>query len=369
MIIQSGSIGMNSTRRYSSSKVEYCALKVWDNSTKTVSVAMGNEAKAALGEKPAATGYGNIARNILETKENSTDIQDAYNVSKPVVPAAQELVDKMARIRQETLEYLMRLLFGERVTQQDKVNSLATQQEELAEPQLPQQQQQQSVGQTIGGSYSNYFYYSEKETTRFSTTGTVVTKDGREINFDVSVTMSRSFEVERQTNLQFGAPNYCDPLVINLDYDVAEVSEQKFYFDLDADGHDEYISKLSYNSGYLALDKNGDGIINDGTELFGTASGNGFADLKKYDTDNNGWIDEADAIFDQLLIWRIKENGEQELCGLGKAGVGAICLGASETEFALKDSGNTTNAMIRQTGIFLYENGNMGTVQQLDLAT
>ena len=368
MIIQSGSIGMNSTRRYSSIKSEYSALKVWDNSSQTVSVAMGDEAKEALGDKPSATGYGNIAKNILESKGNSSDIQDAYNVSKPLAPAGQQLVDKLARIRQETLEYLMRLLFGERVSQQDRLNSLANQQEELAEPQL-QQQQQQTGGQTIGGSYSNYFYYSEKETTHFNTRGTVVTKDGREINFDVSVTMSRSFEVERQTNLQFGAPNYCDPLVINLDYDVAEVSEQKFYFDLDADGHDEYISRLSYNSGYLALDKNGDGRINDGRELFGTASGNGFADLKKYDTDNNGWIDEADEIFDKLLIWRIKENGEQELCGLGKAGVGAIYLGSSESEFALKDSGNTTNAMIRQTGIFLYENGNTGTIQQLDLAT
>ena len=118
-----------------------------------------------------------------------------------------------------------------------------------------------------------------------------MTKDGREINFDVSVTMSRSFEVERQTNLQFGAPNYCDPLVINLDYDVAEVSEQKFYFDLDADGTEESISMLNSNSGYLALDKNNNGIIDDGSELFGTKSGNGYADLAEYDIDKNGWID------------------------------------------------------------------------------
>ena len=78
----------------------------------------------------------------------------------------------------------------------------------------------------------------------------------------------------------------------------------------------------------------------------------------------------ADELSDMILFHtRIKENGEQELCGLGKAGVGAIYLGSSESEFALKDSGNTTNAMIRQTGIFLYENGNTGTIQQLDLAT
>ena len=41
-----------------------------------------------------------------------------------------------------------------------------------------------------------------------------------------------------------------------------------------------------------ALDINEDGKINDGKELFGTASGNGFGDLAAYDQDNNGWIDE-----------------------------------------------------------------------------
>mgnify|MGYP000465316364 CR=1 FL=1 len=51
---------------------------------------------------------------------------------------------------------------------------------------------------------------------------------------------------------------------------------------------------LQGGSGYLALNKNGDGVINDGSELFGTASGDGFYDLSMYDEDGNGWIDEND---------------------------------------------------------------------------
>ena len=74
-------------------------------------------------------------------------------------------------------------------------------------------------------------------------------------------------------------------------------------FDIDADGEEESISYLQGGSGYLALDKNGDGVINDGSELFGTKSGDGFADLAEYDADGNGWIDENDPIFDKLLIW------------------------------------------------------------------
>lgn len=43
----------------------------------------------------------------------------------------------------------------------------------------------------------------------------------------------------------------------------------------------------------LSLDQNGNGEIDNGTELFGTKSGDGFADLARYDLDYNGWIDET----------------------------------------------------------------------------
>ena len=44
---------------------------------------------------------------------------------------------------------------------------------------------------------------------------------------------------------------------------------------------------METGNAFLSLDKNSDGIINDGSELFGAASGNGFADLAKYDEDGN----------------------------------------------------------------------------------
>ena len=54
---------------------------------------------------------------------------------------------------------------------------------------------------------------------------------------------------------------------------------------------------------------------------------------------------------------------------LAKAGVGAIYLGSAQTDFALNSAkDNSTNALIRKTGIFLYENGGCGTMQHLDMA-
>ena len=170
--------------------------------------------------------------------------------------------------------------------------------------------------------------------------------------------------------IDFGKPRLCDPLVINLNNNVASVSDQKFLFDIDADSTKDSISMLESGSGYLALDKNGDGVINDGSELFGTESGNGFRDLAAFDQDQNGWIDEADEIFQKLRIWTKDENGNDMLLSLSDAGVGAIYLGYENTDFALNSmQDNTTNAMVRRTGIFLYENGGSGSVQQLDLAT
>jgi hypothetical protein len=122
-------------------------------------------------------------------------------------------------------------------------------------------------------------------------------------------------------------------------------------------------------SGFLALDKNGDGVINDGSELFGTKSGNGFADLAEYDSDGNGWIDEGDPIWDKLLVWTKDEDGNDRLYHLSELGVGAVGLANVSTQFSLNSQeDNTNNAIIRYTGVFLYENGEASTVQHLDLA-
>jgi len=216
--------------------------------------------------------------------------------------------------------------------------------------------------------YTQEIYEEQTENTYFSTVGTVRTADGREINFNVEVGMSRAFQQYYRQDLELASFQMCDPLVINLDTDVAELSDQKFFFDIDADGKEDEISQLSQKSGYLALDHNGDGKINNGSELFGAASGDGFADLAKYDEDGNGWIDENDDVWSKLQIWCKDENGRDVLYRLVDKGVGAICLQRAATDFTLQGANGQTNGAIRSTGIFLYENGNVGTLQHVDVA-
>lgn len=211
--------------------------------------------------------------------------------------------------------------------------------------------------------------YYEQESTSFAAQGQAMTEDGRQIDFNINVEMSRSFAAYTQTQIPMLQSSFLDPLVINVGSDVTQISDQKFKFDLDADGVKEEISMPTRGSAFLALDLNGDGIINDGNELFGTKSGDGFKDLSKYDSDGNGWIDENDEIFDKLRIWYKNENGEDELISLKDADVGAIFLGEQDTQFSLQGSNGATNGMVRSTGIFLHEStGAAGTISHVDLA-
>lgn len=224
-------------------------------------------------------------------------------------------------------------------------------------------------GQPVGWglSYDRREVYSEQEKMAFSASGVIKTADGREIAFTANLTMSRSFYAENHISIRAGDA-LKDPLVINFDAPAAELTDTKFSFDIDADGLADQISFVQQGSGFLALDKNNDGMINDGRELFGTQSGDGFADLAAYDGDRNGWIDENDAIFHQLRIWTKDAAGNDYLLALGQVGIGAVYLGKAATEFAMKDMSNTQHGRLRSTGIFLRENGLPGTVQQVDLA-
>lgn len=222
----------------------------------------------------------------------------------------------------------------------------------------------------VSTEYTNSFYYEEQETTSFQAVGNVRTEDGRELNINLNVSMTRSFASYYEEHFSVKNLNVCDPLVINYSGNLPDLKEMNFLFDLDADGEKENIATLGKGSGFLALDKNNDGIINDGSELFGTSSGDGFKDLAAYDKDNNGWIDENDDIFDKLKIWVKGEDGKDILYTLKEAGVGAMYLGTADTQFSLtSQTDNSDLGYIRKTGIFLYETGEVGTMQHVDLVS
>ncbi len=187
----------------------------------------------------------------------------------------------------------------------------------------------------------------------FSSCGTVCIEDGREIEFEFNLNMTHS--VLRGSASDTFAQWYAlhDPLVLDLEGTGVGLGSEQFSFDLDGDGATETISCLDKGCGFLAYDQNQDGIINDGLELFGTVSGNGFTDLAQYDRDGNNWIDENDAIFDALSIWRQNDSGGGSLMSLAEAEVGAIYLDHSDSSFDLHDETDSFGGRVTASGIHL----------------
>jgi hypothetical protein len=212
-------------------------------------------------------------------------------------------------------------------------------------------------------------FETENEELSFYSSGTVKTQDGKTIDFDIAAKLTRSFTKNTDVKIDYGSAELMDPLVINLSGQNADVSDETFTFDIDSDGKEDNISLLAKNCGFLALDLNGDGKINNGSELFGTSSGDGFKDLAVYDMDGNGWIDENDEVFNHLKIWRKDEDGNDVLAGLGVAGIGAIYLGSSGGSFSLNNSiTDETEARIKSSGIYLNEDGSSGIINDVDMA-
>lgn len=388
MRIDSASIGMDSARSYHASKTSVRRFEITDYQAALTDVSTKEQKTPQEGDTAQNTGeQENSAENTAMTAK---DWQSRFLVSSARWDMRSSASEQtLSTIREYTVRYIFDLLFPSRnSTLRDwmqengwnagnsvdnaRTNSGSTQgtaapASDTFYPVAARMKVLNYVGET---------YSVEQEDTCFSTVGTVRTKDGREINFNVNVNMSRRCEEYYREELNVAQFALYDPLVINLNTDVTELSDQTFYFDLDADGEEEEISMLK-GSGYLALDKNGDGVINDGSELFGTKNGDGFADLARYDEDGNGWIDENDSIWSKLKIWCKDENGNDVLYKLSDKGVGAICLKNVSTDFTMQGdrkaqdgtmNANATNAVIRKTGIFLYENGNVGTVQHVDMA-
>lgn len=210
--------------------------------------------------------------------------------------------------------------------------------------------------------------YQEQEKLQFQAQGVVRTTDGREINFSASLAMSRNYVEESNLIIRAGDATKIDPLVINFDGKGAGLNQSTFDFDIDSNGTEEQLASLRTGSGFLALDRNGDGRINNGTELFGPASGKGFAELAKFDEDGNHFIDEGDSIYNKLRIWAFNEDGSSQLMALGDKQIGAIFLGHLTTPFQLKDESNKSLGEVASSGIYLKEDGQTGVVQEINLS-
>jgi hypothetical protein len=168
-------------------------------------------------------------------------------------------------------------------------------------------------------------------------------------------------------------PAHVDPLVIDLNRDgKTDVSGVKF-FDMDADGRQELMSWVSNGDGLLVIDKDGNGKIDDGTEVFsdqylksdGTIATDAFDALADFDSNGDGVIDANDADFANLQVWAdLNGDGiyaDDELVSLNDAGITSISLdntSSGETD----EFGNT----MTNQGEITWSDGETGIINAYD---
>ena len=164
-----------------------------------------------------------------------------------------------------------------------------------------------------------------------------------------------------------------DPLIFDLDGDGYNVDKKELgaNFDLDKNGFAEKIN-WTKKDGFLCLDLNGNGAIDDGGELFGdqtlladgTRAKNGFEALAQYDSNGDGVINAGDEIFDSLRIWVDADgngvSGEGEMKTLAELGITSISLGYENV-----NAETDTEATIGNAAAFTREDGTTGSVGEL----
>lgn len=129
------------------------------------------------------------------------------------------------------------------------------------------------------------------------------------------------------------------------------------YFDYGRDGFPERTPWIDYSDLFLVRDVNGDGRIENDSELFGSrtisadgsALASGFDALALADADGNGVLDAKDPMFSELMLWRdLNQNGiseAAELASLEEWGVVFLNLKNAPAEvFFVKDDGKKRKA-------------------------
>jgi hypothetical protein len=165
------------------------------------------------------------------------------------------------------------------------------------------------------------------------------------------------------------------PIALDLDGDGLELLErsQGGSFDANADGIRDPIGWLGGDDAFLALDRNGDGAISDGSEISFAADLEGaLSDLEgltAFDSNGNRQLDALDQRFGEFLVWRdTNQDGvsqSDELQSLAAHAIASISLVRTLTGGRVTD--HQAN-VLTATSQFRRTDGTVGTVGDVALS-
>jgi hypothetical protein len=183
------------------------------------------------------------------------------------------------------------------------------------------------------------------------------------LDIDISITSVRIDTRENQPQQQ-----RTDPLALDLNGD-GKISlsgpKDGVLFDITGQGRPQQTSFVSGADGFLALDRNGNGVIDSGKELFGDQNGqaNGFLELQTFDQNGDGAIDNQDSVFNQLRIVTRNNDGSLTLHRLSEYDIQRFSLGYRPMQQQLQ-AGNVLSAL----GGYTRSDGSQGVVADVTLS-
>lgn len=317
-----------------------------------------------------------VSRTLVSQRLNDTQNQEVeknmsisteYYYSKTLVYNSEDLMSAEDRIKKLLIEILLGKFQGKK--EKFELFPFANVEKNKNYDFNPGFTRDMNIN-TFAASYESTEIYYQKSSIDFSSSAQINTKNGS-FNIDLNLSFSQEFYEQHKTKIDIAGINLQDPLIINYEGETNQFDNISrnltFEFDLNSDGIEEEIPLLKKGSGFLVLDKNNNNKIDNGKELFGPNSGDGFEELRAYDEDGNNWIDEADSIFNNLKIWQIDEKGENKLITMSQSGIGAIYLSSIATGFNYSDGYADQTASLKESSIFLKENGEAGVVTSVDL--
>ncbi len=310
----------------------------------------------------------NINVDIPFTLNKKVNNQNIYNQTDSV----QKIKDNISpdyKIKKLIIKMLFEKLTGKKIKEKD-----IDIEKDVEKIKDSVQKTNDDISKVIGNLNSMNFrieinyneYYREEENLIINSEGSIKLSDGKNINFNINFNLIHFFEENRSYTADFTGQRRKDPIILNFSDNISFKSNIKFNFDLDGDGIEDEISQFK-NTGFLFLDRNGDGIVNNGLELFGARTGNGFLELSQYDEDHNGWIDEKDSIFQDLKIWTKFSDDKSIIKPLSDYNIGAIYTKYILSPFDIKDINNQNIAKLQSTSVYLNNDGQVKTAHQIDM--
>lgn len=163
-------------------------------------------------------------------------------------------------------------------------------------------------------------------------------------------------------------------LIFDLDGDgikSRQLKKSDAWFDVDGNGMRDDVSWTGQGDGFLVIDRNGNGRVDDGSELSLHAEAHNartsFAALGTLDSNRDGIISALDARFSKLKIWRdLNSNGVTdagELLGLDDLGIVSINLNSQSRDGQSKIGRD----LLLSSSFFTRSDGSTGSVGDVAL--